>query len=68
MYDKYNENQYLLTKDEHNSHATLDVVHTTQKIGLGVSTISSHTSHATPTWDVSIFKLFKTTLRKYHDI
>ena len=42
-----NENYHLLKKDGHNSHVTLDVVHTAPKVGLDVLIVPRHTSHAT---------------------
>ena len=65
MYDISNENQHLLIMDGHNSHVTLDVAHTARKVGLDLFTIPNHTSHTTQLLDVSIFKPFKTALRKY---
>ena len=62
MYGISNENRHLLIMDGHNSHVTLDVAHTAQKIGLHLLTIPSHTSHATQPLDVSFFKPFKTAL------
>ena len=67
MYGISNENRHLLIMDGHNSHVTLDVAHAAQKVGLDLSTIPSHTSHVTQPLDVSIFKPFKTALKKYRD-
>ena len=67
MYGISNENRHLLIMDGHNSHVTLDIAHTTRKVGLDLLTIPSHTSHATQPLEVSIFNLFKTAFRKYQD-
>jgi hypothetical protein len=67
MYGISNENRCLLIMDRYNSHATLGIAHTTQKVGLDLLTIPNHTSHATQPLDVSIFKPFKTAFEKYRD-
>lgn len=65
MYGISNENCHLHIMDMHNSHITLDVVHTIPKTGLDVITIRSHTFYATQPLDVSIFKVFKMAFMKY---
>lgn len=56
MYGISNEIWHLHILDVHNSHVTLDVVHTTPKISLDVITIPSHTFYAMQPLDVSIFQ------------
>ena len=53
--------------DGYNSHVTLDFAHTTRKTSLDLLIILSHISHVIQPSDVSIFKPFKTTCKKYQD-
>jgi hypothetical protein len=59
------ENKHLLIIDCHNSHAIVDNVQTTKRMGLDLIILPSHTSHTLQQLDVSCFKLFKTTLCEY---
>ena len=66
MYGISSENWHILIMDGHNSCVTLDVAHT--EIGLNVSTIPNHVSHAMQPLNESILKPFKMTFRTYWDL
>jgi hypothetical protein len=60
-------NRHLLVVDGHNSHVTLQVVCKAAAYGLDIITLPSHTSHCLQSLDVSIFRPFKCSFRKFQD-
>jgi hypothetical protein len=58
-------NWHLLVLDGHNSRVTINVVHKVRRLGLGLITLPSHTSHALQHLNVACFTTFKITFKAY---
>jgi hypothetical protein len=57
-----------LILDEHDNNVTLEAIEQAKDIGLNMTTLPSHTSHALQPLNVSYFKPFKIAFKKDRDV